>query len=611
LAPEGDIRPINVSKRLVGGEETKRSLELLLGLVGVPEAWKVSLAVWYDNYALVVLGPRHSPLVVFRIEPVSHDSPAWIRFEYLKISYSGARCLPEILQSKVLQGASANLASMRPEDVLRIFESDPRTSRLPSDKNKEATNLLTSWAGSDAYAEFFATAEIAKSRFFSISLQRGFRYIQHCDLECMMQWPHSIAPLIRLVDFPWDDRLRAIDCPEYECYEAMNTDDSMFITELTESDAVLGNPQRLREVLEYAISRPNPEGKMIFVNNTCLPMVVGEDVKSVVRQYARRSSVPIVYLTVTGESMSSVFRDLLFSRRKAVEDRTPQGEGKLVNLIGFKEGITSRCIVGLLEDMGLKVNTHLIPDLSTSRIDRIPLACANIFYPNALWSDHYAYLIKDTRLKSVTPYPPYGFEGCKRFLEEVGRELGLERQATETFDRVSARYRDEWEGLRHLASAKTVGIVVRAEETALIVDPAATFGIPVCPFLEEAGFRVEILLRAEGKYEAKKAYKTISSVFRKKDSFVIRVFNTFEGLRRLLMESCAEAFFSNHYFDWRLSEAGKARFSLQIFEMGFDGAIRTVRSLLRICDTPFYRRYKDYLTRREDGVLALGEEDGG
>ena len=49
------------------------------------------------------------------------------------------------------------------------------------------------------------------------------------------------------------------------------------------------------------------------------------------------------------------------------------------------------------------------------------------------------------------------------------------------------------------------------------------------------------------------------------------------------------------FFDWRISRAGKARFSSKDFEMGLGGALRTLKRLLSVCRLPFYRRYRPHL----------------
>ena len=75
----------------------------------------------------------------------------------------------------------------------------------------------------------------------------------------------------------------------------------------------------------------------------------------------------------------------------------------------------------------------------------------------------------------------------------------------------------------------------------------------------------------------------------------VRVFRAPWELAKALEEGSFAAAYSDVCFDWRLSRAGKARFSSRDFEMGLCGARRTLERLLSRCRLPFYRRYADNL----------------
>jgi hypothetical protein len=88
----------------------------------------------------------------------------------------------------------------------------------------------------------------------------------------------------------------------------------------------------------------------------------------------------------------------------------------------------------------------------------------------------------------------------------------------------------------------------------------------------------------------------------------VQAFDSPDGMARRLAESNADAFFSSHFFDWRVTAAGKNIFSLQHFELGLRGAVRTAERLLGICRTPFYRSHQRYLQRTPEGLRR--EPDG-
>ncbi len=604
--------PASSGPRLHGGDVALGRLAHLLGLDEAPEEWRVRLVAWYDDHLLVLVGPKGAPSLVLMVSEAGPDTPVWVRTERLAITYKGAGRVPEAVDSLVRGRAPGRMKSLRAADLLRILEDDPDTRPLPeipTTTGQEVSNLLTTWAGPDAYAEFFAVGEIQRSQLDSIDLSGAFRFVQHCETECLMQAPHGIAPLVSAVEYPWDNRTRCLDLGT----DAPRMDpqaDGMMTTELTEKDVIFGNPKRLREVLDQVVAAPNPDDKIIFFSNTCVPMVIGEDVESVVRQYARKSRVPLVYLTVTPKSMYNVFRDLLYERRRQAEAEAPPPDPDTVNLIGFPDGAMTKGLRELLAVAGIRVNVHLIPEFSVARILALPRAALNVLYPNRVWANHYAHLCEDSRTPSIEPPAPYGFEGTRAWLLAIGRALGREAEAEAAFEAEAARRRDVWEAARLEARGHGLALVVRSQETAHLTDPSTTWGIPLLRVLGEAGFSVEVLLKVSDRRDAREAAEEVRRACRDADAVTIRAFNSFETLRRRLRESQAHAVLSYHYFDWRVSEAGKNRFSLQVFEMGLDGAVRTVERLVGVCRTPFYRRYREFLRRREDGMLLAGGPGG-
>jgi hypothetical protein len=132
--------------------------------------------------------------------------------------------------------------------------------------------------------------------------------------------------------------------------------------------------------------------------------------------------------------------------------------------------------------------------------------------------------------------------------------------------------------------------------------------VPLLSLLEEMGFGIDILVRVSDPKTATENARAIGAAFRDRDRHSIRAFDSFAFLRHRLRESPSHAFLTYQFFDWRLTEAGKALFSIQHFEMGVPGAVRTLERLLGVCRTSFYRRYARYLSRTAEGLrVPIGE----
>lgn len=600
--------------RLRGGDASREAFERLLGLADAPEDWRVRLVVWYDDHLQILLGPAAgTPRLVMTLSTLEPGGKAWVAAGSIAVSYKGALSVPEEIDARVRRHAPERLAELDLASLRVLLESDPACRPLPvvsKHMGQQVTNLLTSWAGQDAYAEFFAVGEIQRGQLDSVDLSGSFRFVQHCDNECLQVSPHGVAPLISAVEYPWDNRTRSFDLP----LDASRVDpgvDGMVTTELTEQDVILGNPQRVRDVLDHVMATGSQQDeKITFFSNTCVPMVTGEDVESVVRQYARTSETPLVYLTVTPVSMFNVFKDLLQTRRLAAEAAAGPPDPAAVNLVGFADDSVSEDLRVLLAAAGIRVNAHLIPDFSAARIRALPGAPVSVMYPNQVWNNHYAHLTGETRIRCITPGAPFGWEGTRQWLLEVADALGRRAEADAAWEQVSAGYREAWERTCAEAAGRRVALVLRAEETDLLTDPSRTWGIPLLRVLEEAGFGVDVFVKAGERAKAKATAEAVQSLFRDPGRHVLQAFNTFDLMRRRLRESSADAVLSYHFFDWRVSEAGKNRFSLQVFEMGLSGAVRTVQRLVGICRTPFYRRYRDWLARTPDGMPIRARAGG-
>jgi hypothetical protein len=177
---------------------------------------------------------------------------------------------------------------------------------------------------------------------------------------------------------------------------------------------------------------------------------------------------------------------------------------------------------------------------------------------------------------------------------------GIDEEAA--WERVVAPFRDRWEVLRGQAREHRLGFVVRDEEPYFLTNPGASWGVPLIALLEEMGFGMDVLVRVSDPAVAKEAALGIRRMFREPKRHSVLAFDSFAFMRKRLAQSPAQAFLSYHFYDWRLSEAGKSSFSIQHFEVGVPGAVRTLERLLRVCRTGFFQRYGRYLKRTDHGL---------
>lgn len=598
---------------VAGGAATRTAMRTLLGVQEAGAGWDVSAVAWMDHAVEVAVRDGESAPCVFRIERRKPESKGLILTAQLVV-YTRGPAPPHQLVEAVRRTASRKLGALTLEHLAALVDRDPEAGKpgLPmppsADEGRRPQSLLDTWGADDSYADFFAGGEVARGQLDSIDPTKLFRFAQHCDSECNYVNPRSLAGVVSVVAYPWDNRVRAPFQPHVQGMANLSDreflEEGLVSTNLEEDDVIHGSQDKLQKLLKYVTERPNPDGKIIFFSNTCVPTVTGEDVESLVRRARRRTGKPILYLTVTPRSMTSVFHPLLQERRRAAEDAAEPPLPQQVNLIGYPGGPAGTELRSLLGEAGITVNASLIPDLTHALVDALPKASLSVFCPNRLWQHLYDQLLSGTRIPQLMPPAPFGMDATRQWFSAVVRASNPGVDSEQAWSRATASVLEPWSALQSQASKLKVGFVVRDAEAWYLTSPDATWGVNLLGAVEDMGFGVELLVHVSDPELAKRAARTLRQLFKDPSRCTLRAFDSFAHLRQRLRDSEARAFFSYQTFDWRLSEAGKARFSLQHFEMGPQGALRTLQRILAVCGTPFYRRYTHYLQRSRVGLRA-------
>jgi nitrogenase molybdenum-cofactor synthesis protein NifE len=147
-----------------------------------------------------------------------------------------------------------------------------------------------------------------------------------------------------------------------------------YCTDITTNDVIFGGDKKLEESLEYIITNKNPNA--IFVYETCVTAMIGDDMDSVCGRVEKRHGIPIVVVHSPG-----------FVGNKNLGSRLG-GEAVLSHLIGTKEpkevhpfginligeyNVTGDMwqYIPILEKIGIKVVSTLAGD---GRIENIQMA---------------------------------------------------------------------------------------------------------------------------------------------------------------------------------------------------------------------------------------------
>ena len=521
-----------------------------------------------------------APLVVI-LQPPGRGG-AFVQGKNLDVAYQGEQLTPEL--ETLLNHVVARLGKRKVAALHKVVMDDPgRTEMgLPPD---DAT--LTLRESVDDWFNFFADDQFRRNAFHAFEMDARYVSIEHCDMECHYATPIIADNQFDFYNYPW---LESGTVPSSRHEERSDLVEH-YRTRLDEGDVISGSTDKLRRLLSGVVNDLDDQ-QIIMVNNACTPIIAGDDVESLLKAMRRRCPVPIMLLGPDGGT-----HPFLQFFLKMKEDRgfaEAEADPSAVNLVGFPATRDVEDLTLLLEQMGARINCRPFPRIEMSIFDDYLTAAAQIFLPNVFFTEIYEKLFGDVGVPTFTPAAPYGMAATGAWFEAVGEALGMKKQARAVSEEARKSLSAEWNTLTRRAGALTLGFVVNKRGAARLADPELNYGVPILPLLNEMGFTCDILAYAPEEGDEEQMLSTLADAGQNGVE-VVRTFVSREELHRMLRDSPARSFYSDFYFDHRLSAAGKSQFSLQFFELGFDGALRTLRRLVAAAGVPFFRKYARYL----------------
>ncbi|MBI5210183.1 MAG: hypothetical protein HY927_09465 [Elusimicrobia bacterium] len=421
----------------------------------------------------------------------------------------------------------------------------------------------------DAWRRFLLPEELSRHKFSAFVPRHPTVDIMHGDLECRYTFPVVDGRTVTFLNFPWREANRSTVPAPY----------SVLTTDLRERDVVCGGLPKAAAALGSAKAGAQA-GAVVLLNSGCVPDLTGEDLSPLVARTDPER--PVFYHPSNGKDMAPVIVGEMARLARPLRGLRAARAGS-VNLIGYPAGRCGQELVELLAEAGVRVEACLVPDISPASIRRGWRAGLQVVMPDAALEGVYDELLKTMGIPAVRPPAPYGLEATGAWLAAVCRAAGGKPAGAR---RALLRHRRSWGSWRDMkaeARGFRLGFVLDVPALRRLSDPSWHVGIPVVAALKEMGFGLDFLVfgGAEAVGGAKRHR--------------LHLFRSPAELAGKLAKLPARAFYSDCFFDSRLSRRGKAQFSLATFEPGIAGGLRTLERLLGICRLPFYGRYGRYL----------------
>ncbi|OGR47853.1 MAG: hypothetical protein A2X37_05265 [Elusimicrobia bacterium GWA2_66_18] len=402
--------------------------------------------------------------------------------------------------------------------------------------------------------------------------------IEYADLECFLARPEIDHGKWNFFD--WPD----------EATDPEGTGEGSFVAvELEERDMVMGTGEKA-DALVSEVKRQSAAGNFLIVTHLCTPIVMGDDFQGLARRCEKEACGTSVNWSQKDRDRRDNFGDHLRSVLGRPGFFDGPGDPGAVNLFHFPARVREAEVRPFLAEIGLAVNISVFPSVDFPSLERLPKARWQVFCEKSIQTDKTLDLMSGFPRPVVKAPAPYGVEGTRACLRAVAAAAGREKEFEAAWGARLAAFLPAWEAGRREAAGYRLAFVVSEATLPRLTALRYGHGAPLATAAREMGFGLDLLyFDRHGRPP-----RTPAGL----EDARVEVFRAPWELERALRDGEFHAVYSDVFFDWRVADAGKARFSSREFEMGLDGAGRSLERLLGICRTPFHRRYARSLARR-------------
>jgi nitrogenase iron protein NifH len=411
------------------------------------------------------------------------------------------------------------------------------------------------WGAEGTQGVFVYEHERARQVQGELRLGDGAIRVHHGTEACQASEEDVNVHATHFVRFPW--RLHGSRKDRDEGAD-------QYLTNIRDYELIAGSNQSLHEALTTVLD--SGAEAPVVIDISCTPVISGEDWLGTVDRFKAHYPGTVVSSAVGGTDLSQA---LVEAGRQALAQGTWTGPGQGLNLVGFPRTRSSDECVALLERAGVEVRHRVFPELSLGALRQHGIAAAQLLWSQAEYEPIYKELFADLPMPTEYVAPPFGMKGVEEMVRQAALLTGCDgEQALAKLEEEFNICSRQLKSLRKRASQHRVGIALTARQADLLDEPSAMCGVPLAAFLEELGFKVEVLHDSQD-----------------------------EGRLKWWLGSGLALVYSDLSTDRRLQGAGLPHFALADLEAGLEGAVRTARRLLRLANATFFSNYGRFVGR--------------
>ena len=440
------------------------------------------------------------------------------------------------------------------------------------DRAVQEITPINTWGSVDGWHQFLCDHAMERKLFETFRFDGPNTTITHGDLECRFITPRARFNLPRFFNYP--DPLGG------------DTDASESFTDLQDLDVIEGGQDKLEEMVRLEVAKSGDLGP-VFVNSTCVPVIIGDDVEMVLAECKAECAQGLYHMSArTVQPIDITIRFLDAALQRAKDAGLVESHQDAIALVGFNEVSGPGNLVDLLTSVGIEVTGSILPDTSEQRMANAVKAGLLVCNPGKHRIPIMNKVFRDLDTQRIFLEPPWGIEATVQWLTAIGEALGRKTEINEKAQKLAN------EILVKSHQNHVLGFVIEpGQENRLLASDSAT-GLPVLKMVLSLGFPVKICIWGQDAPAAIDSAQRLGAKLEGTKT-TIASFTNEKELDHELAE--VRAVFSEFFYDNRLTSRGLAQFSAGDFRMGFSGAIWSIERLQRLTNMPFYNRYSSYL----------------
>jgi len=441
------------------------------------------------------------------------------------------------------------------------------------DRAVQEITPINTWGSVDGWHQFLCDHAMERKLFETFRFDGPNTTITHGDLECRFITPRARFNLPRFFNYP--DPLGG------------DTDASESFTDLQDLDVIEGGQDKLEEMVRLEVAKSGDLGP-VFVNSTCVPVIIGDDVEMVLAECKAECAQGLYHMSArTVQPIDITIRFLDAALQRAKDAGLVESHQDAIALVGFNEVSGPGNLVDLLTSVGIEVTGSILPDTSEQRMANAVKAGLLVCNPGKHRIPIMNKVFRDLDTQRIFLEPPWGIEATVQWLTAIGEALGRKTEINEKAQKLAN------EILVKSHQNHVLGFVIEpGQENRLLASDSAT-GLPVLKMVLSLGFPVKICIWGQDAPAAIDSAQRLGAKLEGTKT-TIASFTNEKELDHELAE--VRAVFSEFFYDNRLTSRGLAQFSAGDFRMGFSGAIWSIERLQRLTNMPFYNRYSSYLS---------------